>query len=424
MKATTLPRFLFGSRSAIVEVAHSPWAIVCGVLFTISAGFAREYDGEDLLHEPWHALRPLGASLVSGTALFLLVHLVAMMRSSGEQPRPTIFAAYRTFMGLFWMTAPLAWLYAIPYERFLSPVEAVQVNLWTLALVATWRVLLITRIISVVYGARWLPTFTLVMLYADIVTIAAVFLAPMPVIDVMGGLRQTEREAIVASATFTIRVLSVISAPVWLLAALIGAVFFHPSWPRHEHRAVEAKSRGLLVLAAASVLIWTPALVVTQPEQMRKRQVERFLSDGRIAEALAYMSNCRESDFPPGWEPPPHMGTWNPTPRLILVRAAIRDQQPADWVLEIYLAKTRREIAQMGSEFGMGRDVTDFARNLDRVVERSGDSEFFQATLRLSVDAARFLIEHDRSLSTEDIDALTRIIDLASGMSPIGEPDR
>ena len=48
----TLIRFLMGKRSAILDVAASPYALVLGGVLVLSAGFAREYDGEDLLQEP------------------------------------------------------------------------------------------------------------------------------------------------------------------------------------------------------------------------------------------------------------------------------------------------------------------------------------------------------------------------------------
>ena len=85
MKASVLPRFLLGSRDAITQIAVSPSALLIGALFTVSAGFAREYDGEDLLHEPWHALRPLGASLLSGTVLFGLIHGICSSRDPKNQ---------------------------------------------------------------------------------------------------------------------------------------------------------------------------------------------------------------------------------------------------------------------------------------------------------------------------------------------------
>src|SRR5206468_2426101 len=97
--------------------------------FVLSAGLAREYDGEDLLAEPWHLAIPLGASLASSFLLFAVAYVVAVFRGAPCEP---FYGRYLYFLGLFWMTAPLAWLYAIPYERFLSPVGAVQANLLTL----------------------------------------------------------------------------------------------------------------------------------------------------------------------------------------------------------------------------------------------------------------------------------------------------
>lgn len=72
MRASTLPLYLVGNRRAILDVAKSPWSVLVGVLFVLSAGLARENDGEYPVLEPWHALRPLGASLASGTLLFVI----------------------------------------------------------------------------------------------------------------------------------------------------------------------------------------------------------------------------------------------------------------------------------------------------------------------------------------------------------------
>src|SRR5262245_33154150 len=72
-----LVRYLCGSRDAIQTIAgnrHAPWI---GLLFVLSAGFAREYDGEDLLHEPWYVVIPVGASLVTSFLLFSLAYGIA-----------------------------------------------------------------------------------------------------------------------------------------------------------------------------------------------------------------------------------------------------------------------------------------------------------------------------------------------------------
>src|SRR5205085_6636802 len=140
-----------------------------------SAGFAREYDGEDLWHEPWHLLIPLAASLVSSFVLFTICFVRVV---NNDPDRPSFFAAYRSFLTLFWMTAPLAWLYALPYERFLGPGPATSANLWTLALVAAWRVAIMVRVVSVVTDRGWAPSLFLVMAFADAVALTAVFVMP------------------------------------------------------------------------------------------------------------------------------------------------------------------------------------------------------------------------------------------------------
>src|SRR5687768_5420597 len=118
MNLWTLCRFFWGDANAIRTIAQSPRALWVGALFVLSAGFAREYDGEDLLHEPWHLLVPFVASIAASFILYaILFYFVAAEDVEG----PPVLSAYRSFLGLFWMPAPLAWLYAVPYEHFLDP---------------------------------------------------------------------------------------------------------------------------------------------------------------------------------------------------------------------------------------------------------------------------------------------------------------
>lgn len=70
----TLLRFLIGSRSAMGAIAAHPRAWLIGLMFVLSAGFAREYDNEDLLHDPWYLLVPLAASLGSSFLLFCVLY--------------------------------------------------------------------------------------------------------------------------------------------------------------------------------------------------------------------------------------------------------------------------------------------------------------------------------------------------------------
>ena len=153
----------------------------------------REYDGRYLIGEWWHFVVPLGASLATSFVLYQLVYLTMLRQRAAAQYLKT----YRTFLGLYWMTAPLAWLYAIPVERFLSPVDAVKANLWFLAIVAAWRVALMIRIINVFCRIRlWVAVF-LVMAFADAVVLILLRLTPLPLVQLMGGVRLTESEGLI-----------------------------------------------------------------------------------------------------------------------------------------------------------------------------------------------------------------------------------
>jgi hypothetical protein len=152
IKLRTLAMFLLGNRNAIISLAACRETLWLGLIFVFSAAFAREYDGEDLLYEPWHLLLPLVASLATSFILFGLISIVAWCRHAGLVG---FWSRYRTFLGLYWMTAPLAWLYAIPVERFLSAGDATTVNLNFLACVSLWRVILITRVLSILFTASF-----------------------------------------------------------------------------------------------------------------------------------------------------------------------------------------------------------------------------------------------------------------------------
>ena len=106
MGIVTLFRYLIGDREAVLAIAGTRHSLWVGFLFVLSAGLAREYDGEDLLHAPWYVLLPLAASLVASFLLFYLAYGVARLK---EAAMPPFFTAYDRFLGLFWMTAPLAW---------------------------------------------------------------------------------------------------------------------------------------------------------------------------------------------------------------------------------------------------------------------------------------------------------------------------
>lgn len=341
LSPVTLCLFLFGNRQAIQRIARCSSAPWLGFLFVLSAGFAREYDGESLVHEPWHLVLPLVASLITSGVLYLMVSFIAVCRQ-GDVEDGAAAVSYRSFLGLFWMTGPLAWLYAIPVETFLTAGGATRANLWLLGLVATWRVILMVRVIIVVYGARTVFDVTsIVMLFGDVVMLTALIAIPKPILQLMGGIRLTDSERILLDITLTLFVLGIGSLLIWLIG-FVRACRSEPAWIGMPEDVPPAVSIGIgcWVVGAVSLLIWIPVLPEPQAAQQLRYAVEQNLIDGEIHAALRTMSEHRREDFPPHWDPPPRPGYGLNVPELDHVLTRL-PESPANetWVREVYAEK-------------------------------------------------------------------------------------
>jgi hypothetical protein len=341
MRVTAIPAYLVGNRRAILEIASDRGALGVAALLVFSAALARNYDRASLLHEPWRLLGPFVASLAISGPLFLTVYLFA--RGKGMES-PGIGRAYLSFLTLYWMTAPMAWLYGIPYERWSSPLEAIEANLWTLALVSVWRVALMTRVVSVVFDLRVRAALPLVMLVADIAALTALYLVPLPVINVMGGI--PEQQA-VAFPAFLATVLCWVTLPLWVLMAGVAASSSRnrPEWQVPATPEQPGSRRGALAGAVAVLAAWAALLPFTQPEQRLARRVEQvYRSDGPAA-ALALMSAHKRTDFPPDWQPPPRRFPGDPpTSEVLDTLEALADHPHADWLGEIYARRFRDRV--------------------------------------------------------------------------------
>jgi hypothetical protein len=338
MNIRTLLGFLLGRRAAILAMASCPHALWLGLLFVISAGFAREYDGEDLVHEPWRVFLPLVASLISATVLFVASDGIARARGSGA---PSAGMSYRAFLSLFWFTAPLAWLYAIPYERFLAPVEAMRANLLTLGVVAAWRVFLMVRVLHVFMGFKVISAIFIVFAFADAVVLVLLPSLPVPLIEIMGGVRLSESEELLKAAGMTTLCWGICSAPVWLIGYIIVAATARPRWAELSATPLPVRF-GPWLLGAFALAIWAVILPLTQPEQLMRKRVERILLEGRIEEGLAEMSAVEADAFPPNWDPPPHsVHLLRDADAIVRLMNALADRPQAPWVRALYLEKIR-----------------------------------------------------------------------------------
>jgi hypothetical protein len=405
VRVRTLLLYLLGSRQAILDLAANRRALWVGLVFVVSAGFARGYDSHDLLREPLRVLAPLTESLPASLALFVIACGGVFWRA----PRPRFFAAYRSFLTLFWMTAPLAWLYAIPYGRFLPEREATIANLWTLALVVTWRVLLMVRVISVLTGRGAVPCFFLVMALAVAVALPAVFFAPQPAISLLGA-RQTDTERMVAGVTLVVLFVGTLSAPVWGVGGLVALVTGRARWRVPTDVAGPAPvSRPVRALAVASLVVWVPLLWWTQGGQALGARVERDMRAGRIAEGLDVMSAHARSDCPPYWDPPPRVGYDENTPHILDVMDVLLGRNCAPWVRDEYVAKFRRYLGTQYSYYSWshGAELPRVVRILRQLPEGPSIAAVFG-------EAVRSRLADPVNLSAEQQKNFQALLDLAA----------
>ena len=362
MTFLTWLRFLCGNKQAIRDIAHCPQALWLGLLFVLSAGIAREYDGEDLLHDPYFLLIPPLASLVTSIALYGIARLLINHAPEGCGTQPT---GYRGFLACYWMTGPLAWIYAIPVERWMSEGEALNANLRLLAFVAVWRVILMVRVVKTLFVTNLQRASASVFLFSISTVTLVSWNMEMPIYYLMGGVRLTDSELAVRNAVVSARLLTLLLCPVastWYLAALwfrsqadiatvheisvnsiedhseVKAVRYEkPLTP--ENAACDSRlnwprvSLTLWMFAASFYLAGAWLLAWAQPEQRLRYRVERLARVGRIVEALSVMSEHQPSDFPPHWRPPPRTAYGQRKPTSWKVFEAALHQDSSSWVI-------------------------------------------------------------------------------------------
>lgn len=361
----TMLLFFCGNGEAIRRLAATPRLWLVGLLFTFSAGLAREYDAEDLLAEPWHLLIAPGASWAAATVLWVLVQVGGFRRwiwspakplessvypdtEAGLEPPPTnpppaprLLDSYLAFLGLFWLTAPLAWCYGIPFERFQSAGQAASSNLWLLTVIAFWRVVLMVRVLQVLYGIGGVVASITVLFFGNALMLAALFTMPVPIFAVMGGVRLGPGEQSLAFLAMAGKFVGTITLFILFLLWL-STVLDRRRWSWHV-ATTTVPLTSLTLVAVASIVWWCAWLPVTQPEQQLRSQVERALLSGDLATGVAVLSRHPPETFPPHWDPPPRIGYAQTKPEVIDVLFHLLDHPQAVRVQEIYEYKLASE---------------------------------------------------------------------------------
>jgi hypothetical protein len=305
-------KFIFGNRRAIERLAATPKLWLVGLWLACTAGFAREYDAEYLIAEPWHLLLAPVASGIAASGLWFIISLSGFghwrNNQIGEGQPPTHKTAdhlYLPFLGLFWLTAPLAWAYAIPYEQFLPELAAAQWNIYSLMIIAVWRVVLIIRVIHVLCAVKVIPAATIVLFASTIIFFALTLLWDRPAFVIMGGVRLTGVEAFESGLKQMGLILSLFGLPVLCIAWLIILAQFRGDPWNSALNGLPVKRTPLIAMSIPVVGILLIACQWFQPQQHKRWEIENALQNGEIAHAIDLLNKHYPQDTPLYWDPPP-----------------------------------------------------------------------------------------------------------------------
>ncbi len=400
MRISTLLYFLFGDRDAILTIARTPHACWIALLLVLTGGLARNYDKEPVFHEPIHVFGPLLVSTLIGAGLFLVLYGAVRLRGLGG---PGIMRAFVVFITLYWMTAPMAWLYGIPTERVMDIVAATELNLWTLALVSVWRVLLIAYVASVIFGTSMFGMLILTCAYSNIVVTGVLIATPFPVINIMGGIELSQSEALISGIATNIFLLSFITIPVLVLGSVVAACFLSSAWrvPEPDDGGRLRVHRSLIMFSVAAMLFWLAPLPFTQPAQSLRYRTESALFASRIDEGVQLMLDHAPEAYPPHWDPPPRRLYGETGPDVLAVMQHLIDRGAEDeWVATRYEDKLFRNMRRQLR----ARDLQQFAavaKHIDSAPELLWENR--QTLLR----------EMEKSHSAERKASLQRLQDMA-----------
>ena len=415
MSISTFLMYLIGLEAAIRDVAHNPWSIGIGFIFVLTAGIARSYRKHDLRRRPAFLLLPLAASLTTSLLLYLLICAVMALGGASLLNHPTyesrtLFGAwlrgYGSFLGLFWMTAPLAWLYGIPFERWIdNRLKAVKTRLWCLGLVSLWRMALMVRVLVVLLECSTSAAVFMVMLFGDLVAVAALLMvessAPEKAPELltgMGGIGPTApaEDELLNSVRGCVLGLGILTGLVWLIGTLNAAGSSGSWFPLPQVSfAAPHPTTGLLAFTIGSLLAWSLFLIPAQRRQRLRTRIETLVENRELDASLAEMSHHQPADFPDHWMPPPSGNFVKASNHRILldIIECLSIAQPPRWVREAYLKQfdeyldeamwywfddqTFTRVAEVLSRFPEGPHLAErSAKAIDRLFEEATQFSF------------------------------------------------
>lgn len=339
MSLATIFRFQFGQADAIQQMAGNCNSIIAGVVLVLLTAIARNYDQTFFGGSLFWLIGPLIFSFFSGSFLFLVLYRGFIRRHLTDVEQVSTGQQWLCFMSVFWMTAPIAWLYAVPVERFLGSYQAAQANLSLLAIVSIWRVLLLARIISVLQEVPFIRALGWVLVGACLETLIVGFFGSLfspafgrRVMAAMGGMRNSPEEELMLSALGN--ALAAASIVLFVVLLVLASFRFRQSARAFPSRISQPLPRiSLVALAVGWLIIAIPA----QLEQQHFRAHAVMIESGKYRESVEFLGRHSRNDFPPARRLEPNPYEHRAFEQLPKVIAALQPTDP-EWVRTVYMS--------------------------------------------------------------------------------------
>lgn len=360
MDPRLLARFLLGRSDAIRALAGNRYTLPVGLLLCLSAGLARSYDSAYLAVDPAALLRPAWISLAIAVAMHAAIFLACSARA--RRWLPNAGASFVSIAGLYWLTAPLAWLHGIPFERFLDERNAGAASFAAVVLTGVWRVALLSRVYAVclpwTFGRALVHVATLAL---PIVYAAAVVFRPR-----FGGIFDSIGMSLLVFAAFLAGLLAfVLGAGYTILGLFFGRCSF--SMEAFAPQQATPPTRATLGLCLGALALFAAPLAWTQPEQRRRVEIERLYPAGDLPRFLTTLASHPRAEYPPHWTPPPWPEDGRQDLRLLEVLAEIeRRPDLPPWIRAVYRRKARAFLDHADSSL-----PTEIQRQLESFAAKS-----------------------------------------------------
>ena len=328
---------LWGDADAIRQIADNPWSLAIGAILVLSAALARSYRRHDFILKPVVLLIPFAASAAAAYGFCVLLVLTTGRRD--------FLGSFPVWIAVFWATAPLAWMYGLPVERWTTPLGAIQARLLLLALVSIARVAITICALDVLTHCGLAASFFEVLLFGDLFLLGALWFArprghenPPQLFTGMGSMspRAPRDVQLLRSIAWKITAVAAATFPIWLIGVLIttGA---SANWSVPRMQAAQTPTSATWAVALGAVLAWNLLSLAPQRRLRRAGMIEVIVDAGDYALAADLLCTSRAGDFPPDWMfPPAGRFSGEGTRQFLGMLAAVSARPSPPWVRLAY----------------------------------------------------------------------------------------